>query len=247
MSIVEAKSFEYTQIGKGLVTVVFLNGFRMKYDTWDKVCQNITDEYNVLLYNRLGVGKSSEADSMQVGSVVVDDMNELLLRLDIQRPFLLVAHSFGGVFANLYARTYPDDVLGIVFVDATHPGEVAALEEFKPPAILGAINKGIKSIEKMFYEFKYSEAECMEQTALQIQKAGMFPGVPIAVVSGAKNMPLVPQKGFAVHMSYQEKLLELSKLSKRYLCRKSSHFPQMSEPEIVVTAINETVDKAKMS
>jgi hypothetical protein len=31
---------------------------------------------------------------------------------------VLTAHSLGGLFAHLYARTYPDEVRGIVFVDA---------------------------------------------------------------------------------------------------------------------------------
>jgi pimeloyl-ACP methyl ester carboxylesterase len=31
---------------------------------------------------------------------------------------VLTAHSLGGLFARLYARTYPDEVRGIVFVDA---------------------------------------------------------------------------------------------------------------------------------
>lgn len=66
--------------------------------------------------------------------------------MGIQWPFYL-SHIHLGVFANLYARTYPDGVLGVVFVDATHPNEIAAQRGLKAPAILSAINSGVKNME----------------------------------------------------------------------------------------------------
>lgn len=243
MLVDELKRFEHSVIGEGSPCVVFLNGFRMNYDTWDKVALDIATEHRVLLYNRLGVGASSKAETDQVGAVVMRDMNALFSKLNIQRPFLLVAHSFGGIFANLYARHYPDNVLGIVFVDATHPEEVAAMDALKAPTIFNTLNNGIKSIEKIFYSYKYSEAECIQQTVLDIQNAGVFPSIPIAVVSGVKNLPFALKKGYAVHMHYQQKLLNLSNASKHYLCSKSSHFPQLTEPKIVASAIRETLRK----
>jgi len=176
----------------------------------------------------------------QTGDVVVSDVHELLSRLEMKAPYLFVAHSLGGIYANLYARTYPNEVSGAVFVDAPHPSEIIEQRGFKPPWILGTINEGIKAIEKIFDEFKYSEDECMDETLSQIQSSGPFPNIPVAVVSGKKKMPFVPQAAFDTHLLFQTKLLELSDHSKQYVCNNSGHFPQITEPEIVVNAILET-------
>jgi pimeloyl-ACP methyl ester carboxylesterase len=47
----------------------------------------------------------------------VEDLHELLAAAGEAGPYVLVAHSYGGVVAMLYARTYPADVAGLVMVD----------------------------------------------------------------------------------------------------------------------------------
>lgn len=243
----DGSCFEYKLIGTGEQSIVFLNGFRMKFDTWDKVYTNIAKKHRVLLFNRYGVGRSIKANKKQVGDEVVNKIHEFLFKLEVKPPYLLVAHSLGGIYANLYSRTYPNNVSGVVFVDAPHPSEIVEQRKFKPPMVVRAINEGIKSIEKLFDKFKYSEDECIEETVSQIQNAGSFPSVPIAVISGKKKMPLVPQDAFNTHLCYQTELLKLSKLSKQYICKNSGHFPQITEPEIVVNTILELAYEAKNS
>lgn len=52
------------------------------------------------------------------------DFEMLLQHLEkhhkIQKPYLLVGHSLGGTLIQLYAHRYPDNVKGIVLVDAAH-------------------------------------------------------------------------------------------------------------------------------
>jgi pimeloyl-ACP methyl ester carboxylesterase len=48
----------------------------------------------------------------------VDDLHRVLEQVDAPGPFVLVAHSYGGFIAELYARTYPEEVAGLVMVDA---------------------------------------------------------------------------------------------------------------------------------
>ena len=247
VSDIDRNQFEYKLIGNGEQNVVFLNGFRMNFDSWNKVYPNISKDHRVLIFNRHGVGSSSNAVLKQTGEVVVEDIHKLLLKLNLRPPFLFVAHSIGGIFANLFARIYPNDVSGVVFIDAPHPLEVAEQKQYKPPFIVRAINDGLKNIERIFDKLKYSEDECIEETVSQIQNADSFPNVPIAVVTGTKKMPFVPEEAFKVHQRYQSKLLGLSKYSRHYLCNKSGHFPQVTEPEIVIAAIIDTANETKNS
>lgn len=230
-------NFEYYLSGSGDVTVVFFNGFRMPYKTWDKVYPAIEANNRVLLFNRLGVGDSSRAQMPQTAEVVVNEFRAWALNLDIKPPFVLVAHSLGGLFANLYARLFPDDVLGVVFVESPHPSEVAAHKAIKPPFLMSVINEGMKSVEKWFDPYKYSEDECVEESVRQIQAAGEFPDVPVTVVTGAEKLPFVPRESFEIHLQHQQELLAISSQSRQVLCKASGHFPQITESEIVLGAI----------
>lgn len=239
--------FEYSLIGTGAQSIVFLNGYRMKFDCWDKVCANISNEYRIFLYNRRGVGASCKASVKQTGHVIIDELHGFLSKLEIKSPRLLVAHSLGGIYANLYARTFSNDVSGVVFVDSPHPSEIIEQRNFQPPLLLRVVNEGIKRIEKIFDPLKYSEDECIEETVVQIQSAGPFPDVPVTVISGTKKMPFVPQVAFDAHLRCQEKLLDLAERSRQIKCIKSGHFPQVTEPEKVAHAIEETAHEARLT
>ena len=158
---------------------------------------------------------------------------------------MLVAHSLGGIFANQFARIYPDEVSGVVFVESAHPSEIIEQKSFKAPLPIRILNEGMKKLEKFFDQYKYSEADCMEQTFEQIQDKEDFPNIPIAVVTGTKRMPMVPKDSFDLHLKYQSELLELSEDSKQYLCAESGHFPQLTEAKKVIEAIQDTLASIK--
>lgn len=228
---------EHQKIGNGMTNIVFLNGFRMQFNTWDKVYIELMSENTIILFNRRGVGGSPKATEAQDGSTILCEIRSLLSNLNVTPPYVLVAHSFGGLLANLYARLYPNEVSCIVFVDSPHPEEVTKQKKNSPPLVINAINEGIKSIEKLFDKYKYSEDEEVEKTLVQIAEAGDFPDIPITVVSGTKKMPFVPKKAFQIHQNFQAKLLNLSSQSTQYFCQRSGHFPQITEPDKLITAI----------
>lgn len=238
---------EHQRIGNGATNIIFLNGFRMQFKTWDKVYPEFASESSVILFNRRGVGSSLKATETQDGNTVVSEIHSLFSNLRLRPPYVLVAHSLGGLFANLYARVYPDEVAGVVFVDAPHPLEVAEQKANRPPFVVSVINNGLKIIEKLFDKFKYSEDECIEKTITQITTAGPFPDIPVAVVSGTKKMPFVPEKAFEIHQQYQAKLLSLSSKSTHYICHESGHFPQITEPKKVIKAIRNTLNETTIS
>jgi len=228
---------EHQRIGDGPSNIVFLNGFRMRFQTWKEIYSDLVSDSSVLLFNRRGVGASSKATKAQDGTTVVNEMRSLFSHSRMNPPYVLVAHSLGGIFANLYARVHPTEVAGVVFVDAPHPLEVAEQKKNKPPLIINVANRALKTVEKLFDTFKYSEDECIEETIAQINAAGKFPDIPISVVTGTKRMPLVPAQAFEIHQQYQTELLSLSSKSTHRLCHKSGHFPQITEPRKVVEAI----------
>jgi pimeloyl-ACP methyl ester carboxylesterase len=65
---------------------------------------------------------------------IVADLHALLDAAAIPGPYVLVAHSAGGLVVRLYASTYPDEVVGMVLVDATHEDTYLRFPEALTPA-----------------------------------------------------------------------------------------------------------------
>ena len=64
------------------------------------------------------VSRSDPIAQPRTAPEVVADLHALLQAAEVPGPYVLAAHSLGGLFARLYASTYPDEVVGLVLVDA---------------------------------------------------------------------------------------------------------------------------------
>lgn len=238
-------TLDYKLLGSGDTSVIFLNGFRMHFNSWDRVYPAVAGNSRVLLINRAGTGSSPKAQVPQSGDVVVSSVRYTTTQTGMKPPFVLVCHSLGGIFTNLYARMFPSEVIGVVFVESPHPLEIIQQKKLKIPFPLGAINEGVKRIEKLFDPYKFSEDEYIHETLDQLNAAGSFPNVAVSVVTGAKKMPLVPQRAFNLHTQFQVELLNLSGRSRHFICKNSGHFPQITDSDVVVSAIEHCLDSVK--
>jgi pimeloyl-ACP methyl ester carboxylesterase len=60
-------------------------------------------------------------DAKQISS----ELHTLLKGANIEGPYVLVGHSFGGLYVRTYAARYPDEVAGVVLVDSSSPKQVS--------------------------------------------------------------------------------------------------------------------------
>lgn len=107
--------------GSGRTVVVFENGLASKKEVWATVQTEIAKSYTVFGYDRPGQGASSSSHDPRIGSHIVEDLRALLKTQHLEPPYVLVGHSVGGLYMQLYARKYPQEVAGLVLVDSTHP------------------------------------------------------------------------------------------------------------------------------
>jgi pimeloyl-ACP methyl ester carboxylesterase len=56
-------------------------------------------------------------DARQISS----ELHTLLKGADSEGPYVLVGHSYGGLYARMYAARYPNQVAGVALVDSSHP------------------------------------------------------------------------------------------------------------------------------
>jgi len=72
-------------------------------------------------YDRAGMGYSDPSPAPRDGVAIADDLDRLLAAAHIAPPYVMVGHSMGGLRLRQFAGRHPDEVVGIVLVDATTP------------------------------------------------------------------------------------------------------------------------------
>ncbi|SFB37213.1 Pimeloyl-ACP methyl ester carboxylesterase [Cohnella sp. OV330] len=240
---VGGKKTEYALEGEGTPAVVLINGGGGPIEGWHKVYHSLAEKSKVFAYNRPGIGKSAKPDGPQDGETIVAALRGTLSAVGLKPPYVLVGHSLGGLYANLFARLHPGETAGVVLLEASHPGDLA-IGELQSGAVRGA-NKLLGWMDALTGRRKWHETNAVAETAAQIARAGAFPDVPLVVVSGGKRPPMMPEAVYAVRRDNQTELARLSARGRQIVAAGSGHFPQFSEPALVVSAIEDCLEKAR--
>ncbi len=108
--------------GNGAPTVVIENGLGDFSFDWALVQSRASATTRICTYDRAGYAWSDPGPKPRTFAQINLELHDALAKLGERGPFVLVGHSYGGPLVRNFARTYPADVAGIVFVDAAHEG-----------------------------------------------------------------------------------------------------------------------------
>jgi pimeloyl-ACP methyl ester carboxylesterase len=242
-AIVDGARLQYVVAGDGPPVIVFLNGARMPLDSWFRILPEAARLGTTFAYDRPGTGGSDAPSGEQSGTTIVDTLRATLETAGLGPPFVLVGHSLGGLYANLFARTHPDEIAGVVLVDSASRGDVLQA----PPAgsVARAINAVVAILDRVRGQPGHGEIHSVDATLAQIEDAPAFPPIPLVVITGGRRMPLVPASAFQAHVDNQRELVGLSPLGRQVIGRASGHFPQLDEPALVIQAIRDVVERVR--
>ena len=105
-TLIEGQMFRFARAGQGSPSIVLIGGAGGPLDGWFKLYPEIEALGTVFSYDRPGTGGSPKPTEAQYGETVVAQLRLLLQFAKVPPPFVLVAHSFGGLHANLFAREF---------------------------------------------------------------------------------------------------------------------------------------------
>lgn len=84
------------------------------------------EENNLVVFvDRAGYGLSDDTNNKMTMEYIVEDYRKALKNAGIAAPYILMAHSIGGAYANYWVSNYPDEIESVVFVDGSQLNEDA--------------------------------------------------------------------------------------------------------------------------
>jgi pimeloyl-ACP methyl ester carboxylesterase len=113
--------------GQGGPTVILDSGLGVPAVGWNPVQTEVAKFARVCSYDRAGYGWSEASSAPRTSLEIVKELHTLLEAANEKGPYILVGHSFGGYNVRVYNGQYPNDVSGMVLVDASHEDQVARM------------------------------------------------------------------------------------------------------------------------
>ncbi|MFH0782513.1 MAG: alpha/beta hydrolase [Pseudomonadota bacterium] len=189
---------------------------------------------------------SAAESSPRTGVVIVAELHEVLRKTGLQPPYILVGHSLGGLYMSLYARTYPEDVAGLILLDSMHPEQIERCQQYLPADECDPEHYPwwVKTLIKMTPSVIKAEMTGATETGQQIRSAGALPSVPLIVLSHGKPPADEPGMG-QMWAALQQDLANESPRSTHIIAQKSWHNIQSDEPELVIQTIKDLVMRAR--
>ena len=188
----------------------------------------------------------------------VADLHALLRAADIRGPYVLVAHSSGGLVVRLYASTYPDEVVGMVLLDSTHEDVWLRFQEALTPvqwAEFEALTVTNQTLLDAYPEAErwYTAPLADDATTGQVrQSRANAPLRPMPLVVLAHGIPFAaPSPGWpsdkmeGIMTALQEDLAKLVPSAHYAIATKSGHNIHQDQPELVIAAIREVVEAVR--
>ncbi|MFU8689248.1 alpha/beta fold hydrolase [Rossellomorea sp. FS2] len=196
-------------------------GIGCPYYEWRSLCEHLASDYRILLYHRQGYGKSPESIRPRDTTSIAVELHELLLSLEVNFPFTLLGHSYGGLCAQHFTRLFPHLVKHLILVDSTSKNFMT-LYELGTPVLNSyiALEQMIEankvhstktqaeltneipsdSVEEMkafltsplLYQTVADEFSLWEHSSETMKKSGPFPDLPLTIIARDPEVSALP-------------------------------------------------------
>ncbi|OYY74842.1 MAG: alpha/beta hydrolase [Gammaproteobacteria bacterium 28-57-27] len=228
------RNVEFALTQHDTIPVVFENGLGGRMEWWREVVPELSSDTTTFTYNRPGYGESDSTTTPRDGSHIVDELRALLKNKGLKPPYILVGHSLGGLYMQLFARRYPDEVSALVLVDSTHPRQLDGEDAIiKQPFFVRVI------IEALVTGTAKEELDLVYQTGKQVIELPTLSNKPVLVLSASK--PLEDTSRVADDVNEKRKDIARLYPGSKQIWVDSGHGIPLEKPESVISAIREAL------
>ena len=232
-------SLAYQCAGHGSPTVILEAGYTASgIDTYGPaILPSIAHATRVCTYDRAGDGVSDLRPRWVkplTGATQARELHRLLAAIHVGGPYVVVGHSYGGMISREFAALYPDQVVGMVLVDASSEPEIPVYDRLHAgPWIDGTVTPAV------------NQKIDIHATVRQLEHAPSLGSLPLVVITAGilqdrwlKTVPMLEARA-------QTRLSDLSTNSIHVVDRGVGHMIPTDDPTILVTAVLATVRAAR--
>ena len=236
--VVDDHRVGYVQRGDG-VNVIFESGLGDAVEPWSAVFDDVSHFAHAFAYDRPGYGNSGRAFSQRDGAHIVIELHELLRATNVKPPYVMVGHSIGGMYAELFARTYPDEVAALVLIESRPAEFTRRCKQARAPSC---------EVPAWLTSFMppTAHAELQELDDMQRVLAAAPPlreDLPLWVISAGRHYT-EGAKWSQLWDTMQRELAATSANGHHVLAERSGHYVQRDARRVVVDAIRDAVKAA---
>ena len=201
----------------------------------------LTDEAYACFYDRPGDGPPPPDRPRSAGSDAVD-LHELLAVAEIPTPVVLVAHSYGGLIAAIAAAKHPEDIAGVVFVDASQPGAEERFYTILTDAQRAYFDARLEDFPYVDWPTSLSEAA---------EALPSFPPVPVTVITATHafthpcDEQLPCDELQALWLEAQDTFATTLTPDARHVVADTGHYAHEDDPDLVETEIRALLARIK--
>jgi pimeloyl-ACP methyl ester carboxylesterase len=227
--------------GAGDTTVLLIAGWDGGDGSWDRITPTIETHARVCSYAKLGTGSSDPASTTQTFATQAADLHAMLVAAREPGPYVVLGHSFGGADAVTFASRYPEEVTGLVLLDAsptTWPATVCSVPSFT--SICDLMHDPAKDAERLDVFPAFDE----------VGRIGSLGDLPMAVVTAAhREAPGVSADELArldsVWADGQRTWRSLSSTSRIVTVEHTGHHIEIDQPQLVVDEVLELTPRSR--
>ncbi len=219
--------------------------------TWLPVQRNVAGFARVCTYDRAGQGGSDPSPLPRTADTFVTELHALLEAANVPGPYILVGLKWGGMTVRLFAYRYPEEVVGMVLVDAEHEDQDAAFADLGMPEEVTRNRTTWSTPEGVTLANREATLEQVRATRSDTPGAPILGDMPLVVLSRGQFRARVNQniqqamERYLVWRSLQQDLASLSTNSVIVLARNTEEAIQNEQPAIITTAIRAVVEAAR--
>lgn len=262
--------------GTGAPTVVFVSGLRFGADQWTTTADpastsafdGVAEFTRVCSYDRPGVVLGDDAlsrsDPVPQPITTTDAVADLQSLLGATGeagpgPYVLAAHSYGGQIARLFAGNHPDEVAGMVLIDA----QSEELQTLLPPEQFEEFLRLNTPQQDSLDEYPDLERVDFVRSFDEIRAAAPIRPQPLVVLSADRSvapqiaegiangsLPADIDPGYgpaldAVQPKAQADLAQLVPGATHVTNTNSGHNINIEQPQLVIDGVRDVVDAVR--
>lgn len=214
--------------------VVFESGYGDDHTVWSFIQLQIAKETLTVSYDRVGLGQSDNftGNKEKDAKTHAEQLHKLLKKANIAPPYVIVAHSLGGINARVFAEKFGKDLAGIVFVDSSHELQEEQIIIPYLPEELHDLYFG-----QFTSEGNYETVLKSLKQAEKSRKKDALRRIPIYVLTATEHG--IPE-GEPIWLRLQVDIASLSRNSTHQIVQ-GGHYIHTEQPQVVINAINKLI------